>query len=127
VTAATLKRRIRQGTLVAYRPGKAHLATLAGVREMLQQTRVVPTQRTPPVTSAVPNSLGLTEMDLASIALDSLLEGRRAERTEKKRIRDEERARPAPAHHLEMQERRRKRARLRYRTKKAELARVGPK
>ena len=76
ITADTLKRRARQGKLVVYRPGKAYVASLAGVRAMIEATRVrKPTERQArQSTRAVPNSLGLTEMDLARMALDSALE-----------------------------------------------------
>jgi hypothetical protein len=40
VTADTLKRRARKGQLTVYRPGKAYLASLAGVWAMVQATRV---------------------------------------------------------------------------------------
>jgi hypothetical protein len=42
VTADTLKRRARQGKLTVYRPGKAYVASLAGVWAMIQATRVQP-------------------------------------------------------------------------------------
>jgi hypothetical protein len=69
ITADTLKRRARQGKLAVYRPGKAYLASLAGVRAMIEATRVQQAVKRPP-TSAVPNSLGLTEMDISRMALD---------------------------------------------------------
>jgi hypothetical protein len=37
VTAKTLRRRARVGKLAAYRPGKAYLASLSGVREMIKE------------------------------------------------------------------------------------------
>lgn len=128
VTAKTLKLRARQGKLAVYRPGKAYLASLSGVRVMIGKTRVLCAQeRAPPV---VPNSLGLTESDLAHMRLDRALEelrgGSAADIAEKKRLRDEERARGAPAHRLEMQERRRVRARAKYREKKVERAEGAP-
>lgn len=128
VTAETLRRRGREGKLAIYRPGKAYLASLSGVRVMIEKTRVnsAPERvlRPPPV---VPNSLGLTEMDLSRMALDHALDGIRDRRKSAKLLRDEERARKAPAHRLEMQERRRARARNRYREKKAERAKGAPK
>jgi hypothetical protein len=44
VTAETLRRRAREGKLAAYRPGKAHLASLSGVREMIKELAFFPTQ-----------------------------------------------------------------------------------
>jgi hypothetical protein len=117
VTAKTLRLRARQGKLAVYRPGKAYLASLSGVRVMIGKTRVTVGERAAP--PMVPNSLGLTEMDLSSRALDAALADLGRPAKEAKRLRDEERARAAPAHRLEMQERRRERARNRYREKKA--------
>jgi len=37
VTAKTLRRRAREGKPAAYRPGKAYLASLSGVREMIKK------------------------------------------------------------------------------------------
>jgi hypothetical protein len=118
VTAKTLRFRARQGKLAVYRPGKAYLASLSGVRVMISKTRVEAKQERPPP-PLVPNSLGLTEMDLSNLALDAALENLRRPAKEAKRLRDEERARAAPAHRLEMQECRRTRARTKYREKKA--------
>jgi hypothetical protein len=42
VTAATLKRRARQGKLAVFRPGKVYVATLADIWAMLEATRVQP-------------------------------------------------------------------------------------
>jgi hypothetical protein len=125
ITADTLKRRARQGKLVVYRPGKAYVASLAGVRAMIDATRVQRVVERPP-TPTVPDSLGLTEMDLASMALDRALEELGRPAAEAKRLRDGERARAAPAHRLEMQERRRTRARDRYHEKKTERAKDAP-
>jgi hypothetical protein len=92
VTGKTLRRRAREGKLAVYRPGKTYLATLSGVRVMIEKTRVIPAQERPPrPTSIVPISLGLTKMDLASSALNQLLEESRQHRREAKRLRDEER------------------------------------
>jgi hypothetical protein len=83
ITAHTLKRRARQGKLVVYRPGKAYVASLAGVRAMIEATRVpAPARRGP--SPSVPNSLGLTEMDLARMELDSALQELRGQVDEKK-------------------------------------------
>jgi hypothetical protein len=116
VTGKTLRLRARQGKLAVYRPGKAYLATLSGVRVMIGKTRVSVGERAPP--PVVPNSLGLTEMDLSSIALDQVLAGIGQRREESKRLRNEERARTVPARRLEMQERRRARARAKYHKRK---------
>jgi hypothetical protein len=128
VTAETLRRRARDGKLAVYRPGKAYLASLSGVRVMIEKTRVLcPQERAAPrPTPAVPNSLGLTEMDLSRMALDQLLEGFRRPAKGQKRTRDEERARTAPERRLEMQERRRAPARAKYRAKKVERAKGAP-
>jgi hypothetical protein len=126
VTAKTLKLRARQGKLAVYRPGKAYLASLSGVRVMIGKTRVLSEEERSPA-PLVPNSLGLTEMDLSSLALDAALNGLKRPRQEAKRLCDEERARAAPAHRLEMRERRRARARSKYREKKAERAEHSPK
>jgi hypothetical protein len=99
VTAKTLRLRARQGKLAVYRPGKAYLASLSGIRVMIGKTRVVCAQER--VTPVVPSSLGLTEMDLASMALDQALERIGQRRKEAKRLRDEERTRAAPAHRFE--------------------------
>jgi hypothetical protein len=124
VTAKTLRLRARQGKLAVYRPGKAYLASLSGVRVMIGKTRVVCAQER--VATAVPNSLGLTEMELSSRALDQALEESGQRRKETKRLRDEERARAVPAHRLEMKERRRARARAKYQKQKAERAKGEP-
>jgi hypothetical protein len=76
VTGKTLRFRAREGKLAVYKPGKAHLASLSGVRLMIEKTRVLSAKERPPRSSSiVPNSLGLTEMDLANMALDRVLEG----------------------------------------------------
>jgi hypothetical protein len=80
VTAKTLKLRARQGKLAVYRPGKAYLASLSGVRVMIGKTRVETTQERPPP-PLVPNSLGLTEMDLSNLALDAAYRDRQDYRT----------------------------------------------
>jgi hypothetical protein len=123
VPAETLRRRARDGKLAVYRPGKRYLASLSGVRAMIEKARVTFAQEgAPRPTPAIPNSLGPTEMDLACMALDHALENLRRPAREAKRLRDEERARAAPAHRLEMRERRRARARAKYPAKKAECA-----
>jgi hypothetical protein len=128
VTGETLRRRAREGKLPACRPGKSYMASLSDVRIMIEKTRVHPAQeRAPRPSPAVPNSLGLTEMDLSRMALDRLLNGLTDQRKNAKQLRDEERARAAPAHRLKMQKRRRARARNRYHEKKAKRAKDAPK
>jgi len=109
VTGETLRRRARQGKLPACRPGKSYLASLSDVRVMIEKTRVHPAQeRAPHPTPIVPNSLGLTEMDLSNRALDQALAAKLTRpANEAKRLRDDERAK--------------------YRQKKAERARGAPK
>jgi hypothetical protein len=119
VTDKTLRLRARQGKLAVYRPGKAYLASLSGVRVMIGKTRIL-SEEERPVSPTVPKSLGLREMDLSSRALDKELHRLEQRRKESSRLRDEERARAAPAHRLEMLERRGVRARAKYREKKAE-------
>jgi hypothetical protein len=95
---------------------------------MIEKTRVRPAQeQAPRPASIVLNSLGLTGMDLANMALDRALEGLRRPAKEAKLLRDEERARAAPAHGLEMQERGKARARAKYREMKVERAKGAPK
>jgi hypothetical protein len=91
VTAKTLKLRARQGKLAVYRPGKAYLASLSGVRMMIEKTRVLPAEeRERRPTAVVPNSLGLTEIDLANMALDhALLRMMRRPAKEVKRVSEE--------------------------------------
>jgi hypothetical protein len=115
VTGKTLYRRAREGKLAVYRPGKSYLACLAGVRLMIEKTRVHPAPEPRP-TPAVPNSLGLTEMDLSLMALDRALGlPKRRLAKEAKQVSEEERALSAAAHRLKIQERRRVRARAKYR------------
>ena len=74
VTAETLRRRAREGKLTVYRPGKPYLASLSGVRVMIEKTRALRTQeRTVARSTPAPNSLGFTEMELSSMALDQAL------------------------------------------------------
>lgn len=80
VTGKTLGRLARAGKLTVYRPGKAHLSTLANVREALDATR--PKQPSRPALPAVPNALGLTEAQLARLALDRALEKSREQARE---------------------------------------------
>jgi hypothetical protein len=156
VTGKTLYRRAREGKLAVYRPGKSFLACLAGVRLMIEKTRVHPAPERR-LTPLAPNSLGLTEMDLSRMALDRVLgplkrpakatnedpdrpaRGQRSDVWEAYKARkaarlkvpkqpnEEERAQAALAHRLEIQERRRVRARKRYRKTKEERAKDGPK
>lgn len=74
--AGTMRRLIRNGKLRAYRPGKKYLTTRADVRAAVIGCRVpspAERERLKP-TPAVPNSLGLTEMDLSRLALEKVLE-----------------------------------------------------
>jgi hypothetical protein len=94
---------------------------------MIGKTRVLgPQERPARLAPAVPNSLGLTEFDLANMRLERVIEDLGRPAKEAKRLRDEERARAAPAHRYEMQERRRARARAKYQEKKAERAEGAP-
>jgi hypothetical protein len=125
VTGETLRRRAREGKLPACRPGKSYMASLSGVRVMIEKTRVLSAEERPPrPTLVVPKSLGLSEMELSRMALDQALEDAADRRKNAQRLRDEERARAA--HRLDMQERRRARARAKYRQKKAEHAKEAP-
>jgi hypothetical protein len=77
----TLKRRIRDGKLMAYRVGKAYATTLADLNEMIQACRVIPKElasteaRSAKVNTEASsaNPLGLSQSELASMALDSAL------------------------------------------------------
>jgi hypothetical protein len=72
---------------------------------MIGKTRVLgPQERPARLAPAVPNSLGLTEFDLANMRLERVIEDLGRPAKEAKRLRDEERARAAPAHRYEMQE-----------------------
>lgn len=121
----TLKRLARRGILTVYKPGKAYMTTAADVRDAMIKCRVVPKGRSQP-TSETPNSLGLTEMDLANMALDLALGIRQPKEKAKRPDDNEEHARAASAHRLEMKERRKARARAKYR-QKVERAKDEPK
>lgn len=77
--AGTLKRRARAGKLTVYRPGKAYLTTGADLRRMIAACRVEQKVRhsgsAPPVTTKpeATTPFGLSEMELAKSALDSVL------------------------------------------------------
>src|SRR5258706_3685059 len=87
----TLKRRVRQGKLTVYRPGKAYLTTHADVREMINQCRVVPkvqgcgyvhlVEMWPERSPTSP--LGLSSTELANIRLDSALAQASKKRTKR--------------------------------------------
>lgn len=83
VTADTLKRLVRAGKLVVYRPGKQHLSTLANVWDMVQATRVGRKPSARPASTDVPNGLGLTEAELAQMRAEYALEKLRNEVTER--------------------------------------------
>ena len=81
-TAATLKRKIRQKKLIAYRVGKQYITTAENVWKMVfESCRVAPKVRTgfsaPPGTMPQDNSPtdrhGLSSTELANAALDSVL------------------------------------------------------
>lgn len=89
--ADTLKRRIRQGKLLATRPGKAYLTTRAAVQDMIEACRVAPRVRvsgsappagTPPAESPT-SPLGLSSTDLANAALDSALAQAKPKKTKR--------------------------------------------
>jgi hypothetical protein len=84
VTADTLKHLARKGNLVVYRPGKAYVSTLADVWKMVQATRVKASVSV--VTPNVPNGLGLSEYDLATVRCEGALRELRDQVDEKKRI-----------------------------------------
>jgi hypothetical protein len=68
VTAETLRRCGLEGKLTLYWPGNAYLASLAGVRVIIEKTRALCAQeQAPRPIPAVPSSHGLTEMELCAI------------------------------------------------------------
>ncbi|MGB6078773.1 MAG: hypothetical protein WBF99_04870 [Xanthobacteraceae bacterium] len=71
VTKDTLKRRIRQGKLVAYRPGKAFLSSYADVRELIEHLQVKVVR--PVLKPAFPPP-ERAEMERVNRELDCLLE-----------------------------------------------------
>jgi hypothetical protein len=117
VTRETLLRNVRSGRLNAYRPGKAYLTSLRDVRAMIEATRVVVSLRSPRSMPAVPNALGLTESDLANMGCERALQELRdrvdRDQAEKKRLREEERARTASERLRAAKARRSKRAKAR--------------
>jgi hypothetical protein len=117
----TLKRLARRGILTVYKPGKAYMTTAVDVRDAMIKCRVVPKGRSQP-TSETPNSLGLTEMDLANMALDRALAQPRRPAKDARQLSDK----AEHAHRLEMKERRKARARAKYR-QKVERAKDEPK
>jgi hypothetical protein len=92
VTAKTLRLRARQGKLAVYRPGKAYLSTLVGVKAMVEATRVPASPERAPI-QAKRDALGLTPMQRSSMALDMALEKldalRESGRAKKKPVRKE--------------------------------------
>jgi excisionase family DNA binding protein len=129
VTRDTLLRNVRGGRLKAYRPGKAYLTSLRDVHAMIEATQVIVTRPAPTRSPAVPNVLGLTESDLAGMALDRTLHNiqskRRLARATQKQPREEERTRTAPERRRAAKARRSKRAKARYLEQKA--ARTEPR
>ncbi|MGY3590132.1 hypothetical protein ACVIGB_010284 [Bradyrhizobium sp. USDA 4341] len=91
VTANTLKHRAREDKLVVYRPGKAYLSTLANVRLMLDATRVKAPAKSNRASSDVPNGLGLTESELATMRCERALQELRTQADERTRLRKIER------------------------------------
>lgn len=92
VTVNTLLRLARGGKLTVYKPAKAYLSTLANVRAMLDATRVrAPAQRDR-ASPDVPNGLGLTESELATLRCKRALQELRAQADERERLRKIERA-----------------------------------
>jgi hypothetical protein len=126
VTGATLKFRARQGKLRVCRPGKAYLASLADVRDMIEACRVMrrPDRPTPSF-SAGP--LELSDANLASMALkgtiERIRENDRRARAEKKRLKAEELARTAPARMMAAKAKRSARSKERYQEQKRERMR----
>lgn len=75
VDAATLKRRVRQGKLAAYRPGKFYMTTLADVQEFIQACRVQPkaldSGHSRPIGTSIPS--GASEMESAKSVQERVL------------------------------------------------------
>lgn len=121
MTAKTLKLRARQGKLAVYRPGKAYLSTLVGIKAMVETTRV------PALAERVPvhverDALGLTPMQRSSLALDmalAKLDVLREPARAQKKLRADERARTAPERLRAAKAKRSKRAKARYLEQKA--------
>jgi hypothetical protein len=124
VTAKTLRLRARQGKLAVYRPGKAHLSTLVGIKAMVEATRVPAVAERAPV-CIEKDALGLTPMQRSSLALDmalAKLDALREPARAEKRLRAEERARTAPERLRAAKAKRSKRAKARYLERKAARA-----
>jgi hypothetical protein len=82
--AEAMKRLYRRGILTCYKPGKALLTTAADVRQaVMVKCRV----GSAPRPKAVPNELGLTEMDLSRLALERAREQLREQRREEEWLR----------------------------------------
>lgn len=130
ITADTLKRRIRQGKLVAYRPGKAYLSTYAAVREMMEKVQIKrepnPAEKWRAPRPEPPDPLGRTPAQVASDALDHVLDRltkqRKAEKEKRRRERELEHARTEPERRRRRLEERRAKARAKYLEKKAARA-----
>lgn len=127
VTAKTLKLRVRQGKLVAYRPGRAYLSSYADIRDMMEKVRIKrdthPMEGWRAPRREPPDPLGRTPEQVARAALDHALDQlrkrREAEKQERRRQRDIELARTEPERRRRRLEERRAKARERYRQKKA--------
>jgi hypothetical protein len=70
ITRDTLKRRIRQGALVAYRPGKAFLSSYAEVHAMMERLKV----KVPRSTRYITEPSEATQIRLVNKELDEMLE-----------------------------------------------------
>lgn len=105
VTAKTLKMRVRQGKLVAYRPGRAYLSSYADIRDMIEKVRIKrdphPMEGWKAPRPEPPLPLGLTKAELARSALDHALDQldrqHKAKLAEQRRQRDLELARTSPS------------------------------
>jgi hypothetical protein len=131
VTAQTLKLRIRQGKLIAYRPGKAYLSSYAQICAMMDRVKVQkepnPAEHWRP---EPPDPFGRTRAQVAQErvlhALDQLKEKHKANKEEERRQRQLERARTEPERRRQRLEARRAKARERYREKRAATAAAEP-
>ncbi len=129
ITADTLKRRIRQGKLIAYRPGKTYLSTYAAVREMMEKVQIKrepnPAEKWRAPRPEPPDPQGRTPAQVARAALDHALDKltkqHEAKKEEQRRKRAVELARTEPERRRRLEERRAK-ARAKYLEKKAARA-----
>jgi hypothetical protein len=130
ITADTLKRQIRKGKLVAYRPGKTYLSTYAAVREMIGKVQVKrepnPAEKWRAPRPEPPDPFGRTPAQVASDVLDHVLDKltkqHEAKKEEQRRNRAVELARTEPERRRRRLEERRAKARAKYLEKKAARA-----